>query len=225
MFTRFASCLLLGAVTIVASAHAGTVVYQDDSFAEADWTQQIFFVEGNGGDVQAWHVGSGGNPGEFRMVQTVVNDAPPYTGVGAFFGYVPALYDPAASGAILTIDYKEDAMMFAGGGQGQATGPAVRQAGVVYYFWVGGTAEWTWTEKLVTGLTAVDFRDTPFTDLHPDFSSAGAPLEVGFYRANSTYSGGYTIQAGIDNWTFTIHNDGPTLRAQTTWGRVRSLYR
>ena len=159
------------------------------------------------------------------MVETIVNDAPPYSGIGAFHRYLPAVYDPGTSGAILSIDYSEDSSMFAGGGAGQATGPALRQAGVVYYHHLNGTSFGGWRSYSIAGLTAVDFRDSPYGNQHPDFSATAPPIEVGFYRANSTYSGGYTILAGIDNWRFTIRNDQPTAARSSTWGRIRGLNR
>jgi len=39
---------------------------------------------------------------------------------------------------------------------------------------------------------------------HPNFSAAGAPIQVGFFRANGTFGNGYTLSAGIDNWQVTI---------------------
>jgi hypothetical protein len=74
----------------------------------------------------------------------------------------------------------------------------------------------------LSGLTAADFAlvlvtGTTYFDntQHPDFSSAGAPIKVGFFRANGALvSGGYTLVAGIDDWQVTINPAGapvPTL--------------
>jgi len=225
MVTRTLSILMVLACASLTVAIADDYVWQDGTFSDSDWDMHVFYKEGNGGTTSAWQVLSGGNPGPFRMIENVVNDAPPYSGIGAFHRYIPVVYDPAVSGAITTIDYEEDAIMVEGAGDGQATGPAVRQAGVVYYHWIGGTAYAEWTHLSVYSLTAADFRDTPYTYLHPDFSADAPPLEIGFYRANSTYSGGYTILSGIDNWSFTIHTGQPTAVESTSWGRIRALYR
>lgn len=225
MRVRFFCAVAIIACVPFASVRADEVVFQDGAFADADWSIFIFYNEGNGGSTQGWQSPSGGNPGSFRMVENIVNDAPPYSGIGAFHRYDPAVYDPAVSGAIESIDYREDARMFEGGGDGQAAGPAVRQAGLVYYHFLSGTPFTAWTPLSATGLTAEAFYDSPDTNNHPDFGAAAPPLEIGFYRANSTYSGGYTILGGIDNWSFTIHRDGPTPIARTSWGNVRALYR
>lgn len=217
--------LLLNLASGSTTASADAFVHQDGEFAEADWTMHVFYEEGNGGTTTAWHQDAGGNPDALRMVRITVNDAPPYSGIGAFHRYVPVVYDPASSGAISSIDYEEDAKMFLDGGEGQATGPAVRQAGVVYYHFVDGTWHFDWRHKQAFGLQAGDFRNSPYGNQHPNFSASAPPLEIGFYRANSTYSGGYTIEAGIDNWSFTINTGQPTAAVATSWGRVRSLYR
>ena len=46
---------------------------------------------------------------------------------------------------------------------------------------------------------------------HPDFSASGAPIQVGYFRANGTGpgGGGYTLAAGIDNWHITIVGAAP----------------
>jgi hypothetical protein len=57
-------------------------------------------------------------------------------------------------GAIGTLDYREDARLFAAAGDGQLTGIAVRQGGVVYVADVDVTPETAWTRKERKGIAA-----------------------------------------------------------------------
>lgn len=210
---------------IVGSARA-EVTFADGDFQPESWEIVIYFVDGNGGTVTATRETTGGNPGAFRKITTIVNDAPPYSTVMSFHHYLPAAYDPSMQGAILSIDYSEDAMMFQGGGDGQGAAAALRQDGLVYTGPRFGAVESTWTHHGWVGLRAVDFNRWPNAPAaHPDFSTNGSPIEVGFMRGNSTYSGGYTIAAGIDNWSFTIHPEGETPARGSSWGNVKRIYR
>jgi hypothetical protein len=208
--------LLLGAfaLALAGDARAVPLVFEDGVFADSDWNVTSF-VFGTGGSVAASQVASGGNPAEYRqIVDTVALPAPgAFSAVWAFHRHVPSIYDPAASGAIEQIDYSEDARALPGAsGDGQATGPALRQGGHVYV--VGGlvtTSGQDWHAIARAGLGAQDFvlvaDDLVDGSQHPDFSVSGGPLELGFVRANSTSVGGtsgYVLGAAIDNWRMVI---------------------
>jgi hypothetical protein len=69
----------------------------------------------------------------------------------------------------------------------------------------------TWTRKRLAGITAnklylltADGRDGA---VHPDFTATGAPIEFGFFRANSNGPGGhsYRIVGAIDNWRVQVN--------------------
>ena len=62
---------------------------------------------------------------------------------------------------------------------------------------------------------------------NPDFSVAGAPLEFGFWRGNSTSvgGGGGTTYGGIDNWRVDLTVDAAVAAETTTWGEVKALFR
>lgn len=199
------------------------VIFADSEFAPGDWTLEYFFELGAGGTTTAQQQGSGGNPGAYRMITNTVFQAPPYAAVSGFHAYRLGTYDPASQGAILMIDYSEDAIMISGGGAGQAAGPALRQGDLIYLCHFS-TPEPHWTKHLLVGLTSEDFYVRGYPDLHPDFSEQGAPIEFGFWRGNSTYSSGYTIVGGIDNWSMTLHTTGPTPTIAPTWGQIKALY-
>ena len=47
---------------------------------------------------------------------------------------------------------------------------------------------------------------------HPDFSQSGAPINFGFWAGNSG-SGVPNMEAGIDNWIYTIQSEALTSTA------------
>lgn len=70
--------------------------------------------------------------------------------------------------------------------------------------------EYEWIHHQMLRPTAARFHvwDDPLA--HPDFSSTGGPIEFGFFRSNGTYSGGCTIVGGSDNYSMTLHTEGPS---------------
>jgi opacity protein-like surface antigen len=212
--TRAATVCFAG-VLIASQGAAAAVTVSDGTFADANWNLTQF-TGGTGGSVTAGQVLTGGNPGAFRNL----TDALTGGGVGIVLGtniYTPFTYSAAVSGAITSLNYSEDAACTSGCfGQGQSTGPAILQGGNLYILGsstviTGPSA--TWTPQVLSGLTALDFglvnvTTTTIVDntQHPDFSASGAPIQVGYFRANGTGlgGGGYTLAAGIDNWQVTI---------------------
>ena len=200
----------------VLSSPVAAQTASDSTFLDANWTGTQF-TAGNGGTSTGAQVLVGGNPGSFRNVTDVLNAAPGggSTIVLSTHIFTPFTYTPATSGAIASLNYSEDAACTAGCfGQGQSTGPAIKQGANLYIYTtqlVTGPSA-VWTNHALSGLTAADFglvnvtsAGTLFdTTQHPNFSAAGAPIQVGFFRANGTPSGPYTLSAGIDNWQVTI---------------------
>lgn len=198
------------ATRTVVVAPAGSIVnFFEGAFADADWTTSVY-QNGNGGTLSAAQQTSGGNPGAYRVVTLVVNPGPPggRSNIFSFHWHTPSRYDPAANGAIASIDYSEDAL-----GPGVAAAMVVRQGGNVFfasptYQVTTGTG---WTTMAKQGLTAADFvmlaPDLTQSALHPDFSASGTPLEFGFMRALTSGIGccGAGGPQGVDNWTATLH--------------------
>jgi opacity protein-like surface antigen len=203
---------------------AAAVTVSDSTFADANWNLTQF-LGGTGGSVTAGQVLSGGNPGAFRNLTDTLTGG----GVGIVLGtniYTPFTYSPTVSGAIASLNYIEDAACTSGCfGAGQSTGPAVLQSGKLYILGTstvitGPSA--AWAAHPLNGLTALDFglvnvTATTIVDntQHPDFSATGAPIQVGYFRANGTGPGGgaYTLAAGIDNWQVTIVGAAPAVVA------------
>lgn len=185
---------------------ASPIAFFDGEFDPPNWTVFIQ-TDVNGGTVVATQAVGGGNPGAFREIQNTVNGG----NGSAIYGFhmnSAASYDPSALGEVSTLDYTEDSILFVGGGDGQATSPAIFQDGS--YFFV----QWNlflyakqavWTPQSLTDLTSSDFRALLNASSHPDFSASGSPMTFGFVRANSTSASGYSNQAGIDNWSVSLH--------------------
>jgi hypothetical protein len=133
-------------------------------------------------------------------------------------------YVPKSSGAVGSIDFQIDyeCLSSAGAtscaGYGQGFGPALLQNG--HYFVANAahvdTGITTGWKRFSTSppLAATDFSEITTTGSgstqvitfgqHPDFSATAQPIQCGFYTADATFSAGYTIQAGYDNWACTI---------------------
>jgi hypothetical protein len=189
------------------------VVFSDSEFDDSDWELMVWEL-GDGGSVVAQRQASGGNPGSYRRVVDTLEDAPgsgERSRLAGFHVRLGASYNPQVEGAIDWIVYAEDSIMFSGHGQGQGTGLILLQDGNVYI--PGGlfVNQNQWTTQTLSKLEETDFvRVLPNLDLdptqNPDFSATGSTIEFGFSRTNSTCLGclGYTIDAGIDNWSVSI---------------------
>ncbi len=200
----------------------GSTIFSDAVFNIADW-QLVTEQQGNGGSLSFSQEPTGGDIDEYMRITLTVNAAPSNSAVGGIFMHKNAIYDPAQNGAIQTVDYSESSIMLSGWGDGQATGLAIRQNDRIYYAGystsnrgLGYANTLGWTQNSFTGLTSSDFG-RPFgpPDEHPDFSETATPLQFGFYRLNSTPSFSYSIEAGIDNWSVTIHNETDLLQVIT----------
>jgi len=202
---------ILASVVGVPLAALAQVTVSDTTFANADWTLNVF-PGGNGGSVTATQVTAGSN--FLRSISDTVNGTPSII-LGTHI-YTPFTYTPSASGPIVSLNYSENAICLSGCfGQGQSTGPAVRQGGVLYVYngFLITDPTTTFHPLSLGGLTATDFARVAVTATtlfdntqHPDFSGAGGPIQFGFFRANgSGPSVGYTLVGGIDDWQVTVN--------------------
>ena len=122
------------------------------------------------------------------------------------------MYFPSTDGAILSIDYSESSLNQSSG-NGQYSAPAIRQNGKNYTLVPGGkaftTPEASWTNHTLTGLTQNDFQTIATPSDHPDFSTNGGRIEVGFMRLQVVQPGGSGSQTkvGIDNYRLTMYRN------------------
>jgi len=197
---------LLAAAGLARGGGLPDVAFTDGQFDPADWEAAVVYV-GNGGDYGVDMQDTGGNPGAFLRTRLDVNahSGPEVrTSTVVFFRRIGLEYDPATQGEIASLDYTEDAIMLSG--SVQSTGLVVWQDGRAYRTIVTEFRQTTWEGESLAGVLAEDlFGWVEQRDIHPDFSESGSPLEFGFFRGLSTTDIPYSMTAGIDNWSTTIH--------------------
>ncbi|NEO54957.1 MAG: PEP-CTERM sorting domain-containing protein [Okeania sp. SIO3B5] len=227
--TTVTGATIIASVTAMSalSSKAATIVFSDSTFNDEDW-KVTSFLRGNGRVITGNQITSGDN--QFRQIINTSDSDPRMTSYTiGFHQQIGAVYNPQLQGAISSLDYSENSILFGGYYNGQTTGVALTQDGKVYAFGVGVTPERNWTTKSVNNLQESDFSlvgkvaqdlDLPSTVApvdfgsgteRPDFSSTGTPIEFGFFRSNTTCPtcGSYRIVAGIDNWSVTIKTEEP----------------
>lgn len=187
------------------------IVFQDGEFAGANWQVTAISIPPNNGATHTEdQAADGGNPAAFRrMTHTFPANQ---QSLGVMNLSASALYEPAVSGAILSIDYSEDCALFSAGNPTFQVYAAllIEQAGRRYRPRALASActspSWTSFRKDAS-LAAADFDllDGPAcgaAQACPDFSATGPPIRLGFVRfaaANTTP----TVH-GIDNWKVTV---------------------
>jgi len=207
----------LAFVLLVASwSRAAVVTVTDGTFAITDW--EIVFATFRssggaliGGNAQFSQVAEG-RPSPSGRIELALPPAPTLTETASTFsvsfrkGFT---YDPMTQGSIATVDYEEDARVLVAP---VLTGLAVRQNGELYFAQAEIVMSDSWTHVVRKKILQTNFEHlTPggvVQGEYPDFSSAGAPIEVGVLRANSTGQGrptGYSTPALIDNWLVRVN--------------------
>lgn len=185
------------------------IVFQDGDFLQSDWsTSAIVSPAQNGPTYNMEHAATGGNPGAFVSVQYSMPQGT--SSVRLVHAALSAVHDPSLQGAIYTIDFTEDCRG-ATGPYEPYTVPMIRQAGRTYVAnslkrnYCASTA---WEAAGQRGsLVASDFTliDGPAcgaSESCPDFSAAGAAIQLGLVSGASVASGkpAGTAAHGFDNW-------------------------
>lgn len=186
------------------------LVFRDGEFAAADW--QATARESPPGVLpshSATQLASDGNPGAWWSMSYQI---PEGTG-SASVTYLrkDAVYDPAASGAILVLDYAEDCRALQSSELMSAESHLVFEQAGRHYAAVNSNICQTlaWAPVANRGsLRAADFtlvagRACSAGESCPDLSANGAPLRFGFRRF-VWGAPGNVIGHGIDNWTVTV---------------------
>jgi hypothetical protein len=192
--------------------------FTDGAFVPTNWEVVVFSFKFSGGPHPGGTVTAtqetGGYPGTMRRVANSIVAAPAADDYSSTWGVhlrSGAVWDPMTQGPIATLDYDEDASLFAPSGDGQLTGLALLQDGVVYVYPVGVTPDVAWTHKSKAGITAANLYELNNTgqvfSSHPDFSASGDQIQFGFLRANRNGLGGsaYTLAGAIDNWSVRVN--------------------
>ena len=210
---RCIALVAAAALTLFVNAAAqAALVFADDTFNDADWTEAVVVQTGNGGSVSGDQDGTNGNPLPSRRVVSTVNAAPSATttsSVGAFHQRLGFTYDPQSQGAVPWIEMTLDARQFDppfSSSAGQRVNAAIIQDGTVYVSSDGFLVpELSWTTKQIGPQGQDDFAAAGGGG-QPDFSASGAPFGIGFFTTNSTSAGssGFTTTVNYDNWTFSV---------------------
>ena len=195
----------------VLSAKAATFTYSDSTFKNDEWELTTYGSGYLGGSARATQIGSGGIGGEFRRIINTANRASSSqsSNVIGFHIWNGETYSPKTQGAITSVDYSENSIMFSGFGQGQGAGLALKQNGNLYWGGYFITPQRSWTQKTLTNLVESDFGLVSDRSKHPDFSENGEDIQFGFMRSNSSRGSGYSIVGGIDNWSVRITTEDP----------------
>ena len=190
--------IIVGVLPGLALAQGATVA--DATFMDANWSLTVF-PAGNGGSVGASQTTISGNP--LRSVNDTVNGTPSVILAPTFTRRSPT-----------TLPYwgRYDRQLFRKCDLpvGVLSRWAVYRASPA-----GGRHPYIYNVTLVTGpgtrsrlaltaLAAASFSQVAvtttglFNDVHPDFSSNGAPIQFGFFRATVRPEAGYSLVGGID---------------------------
>jgi hypothetical protein len=196
---------MIGVLGPLATAGA-QVTFQDSTFADLDWTLEVFFVGGSGGTASAEQALGGGNPGSHRQVTHNLGSRPAQ--VAVFHQRSGAAYDPQVQGPISGVDFSFDAKTFADDGYGgQSSSLGIRQGGVVYTGPGFANGESVWQGFFQTGVAAGAFTDWNGS-AHPDFSGSGGIMHFGLVTSNTNPPGGIigpsSTTVGYDNWSVAI---------------------
>ena len=185
---------ILAALAVIGTAsHGAAGTFFDGEFVNTDWT--TVSVVGPPGGQTATQVTSGGNPGAFRSVTTVV------TGTAYTAHVRDAWTYDTSQGALQAIAYTIDIRNIFAFGDGHAYGLMVLQGGVYYKadYQVTGSQNFEWRTHSHAGLVNTDFTRIDLGAGNPSFNTG--TLTFGFFTLNDE---GQNINVGYDNLGITF---------------------
>jgi len=209
---------ILLCVSFAWTAPAATVMLQDGTFSNSDWTATTYFQSGSVSGTGA-QVVSGGNPGAYRQLTfswPQIASPSNHTTFVANFGAL--VFNPSLSGEILSLQIEYDLARISGSANFTDTGgyrPVLLQGGNMFILTTGAQSlanNVNWTPHSVTSLSPLDWSPiTGFGSGQPDFSGSGAAITFG-YRVSMGVNcpGGFThcfaesVASGLDNFKVTI---------------------
>jgi len=211
------SLLIRAAILLCAAAlsvKAG-VIFFDGTFNDGVWSDQEILDPGNNAFFSAFQVAVGGNPGAFREVNHTLSTSD----IGVSHLNPAFTYDPSTQGAITSIDVSYDLKEFAPlFGIEVVYSILAFQNGTYFIAPFENLSQSSWTHFSHSGLIAANFINGfsvsrlpgsgPFT---PDFSSAGGPIEFGFFSGNTPlpFDPVSSTSSGIDNLSIAINTGVP----------------
>lgn len=203
-------CLIALSVVLVPLYALAGVSRFDDTFDDADW-EHFAITSQNGASFTTNQSPAGGNPGSYQMgTHGLPATTPNFVNVGHVFIGGPT-YDPAIEGAIASIEFSYDFIVseITNAGPDVGHGLLLRQDGAFYGIQspVANFGE-GWRGVSNSGLTAADFNRMGSSSTGiPDFTSAGGPIEFGYFTFNGAPASGVGASQkiwGIDNYSATV---------------------
>lgn len=192
---------LITLLAIAASAQAATFNLVDQTFSDANWTEEKTgsaptsysdTQESNGGN-------TGGNPDPYRSVTHTLPSGGQFISV---FHAHTTTFTPSTQGAINSIRIALDARRIVPSSGGNAIGLnlGIKQGSDYHQFTTGFTFNHNdWQTKD----TGIQIDDTNFNG-SIDFSETGETISFGFWTSNSTTVFGTTTTGGYDNFIVDI---------------------
>jgi hypothetical protein len=192
----------------------GQVVFSDGTFSNSAWSITSKIVDTSAGQTatfNAFQQPSGGNPGNFRETDMTFSGLIIVSQLNSQFTYTPSTQGPIGSISI-SYDLLETNPPFVGAAVGYA---ALLYQNGTYYIpnsAIDAITAGGWQHFQHSGLAASSFTKAygSFTlpgagPANPDFSSAGAPIQIGYITSNSVPGPPpITTQSGIDNFAMTV---------------------
>jgi hypothetical protein len=200
-----ASTLAFLAFCFTTTTAFGAFLFSDDTFSDSNWLATAVLKGPSGATFtqSATHADAGGNPGAFRTMTHTWGDN---TDVVVYHQYLGGTYNPSVEGAISKVNYSEDNIIVSAPISGSVGwGMIVVQNGVTYRTGGNGFGNTSWQTSTLPNLSANDFTDLEATGLaHPNFTSTGSELSVGYWRSTTIPVPTISIVHGIDTWKITL---------------------
>ncbi|MEO8028598.1 MAG: hypothetical protein ABI823_19100 [Bryobacteraceae bacterium] len=195
----------LAALTAMSAlaAHAADVTFFDAIFNIANWTgTKVVDTSGGSSSFTATQPANGGNPGPYRQIDQVTATGMTYVA----HQRTSFSYNPSSQGAISTVDFLYDSEEVSAASPSGATAVLILLVFQNNTYYVTNFSDLFtpgWSHFIRAGLSSGSFHPLQGSTLeHPDFSSAGAPIQFGFYTVTTTPG---TTHLGVDNFTVTLH--------------------
>ena len=220
----------------LAAPPAQAVTFSDDTFHPADWTALVLRDTSTGGSGFSVDTQADGSQGDARF--TTLNyqfDGTASQGITVGHLNANALYDPAVSGAIESVQYSFSHRIVSqlGATPGVFHGLVIRQGGSHFvHFFPTGTVSAAWSAGATGLLTAADFSLISLggvSPLRPDFGPAAALLQFGYLSSTASGQGlgigTAEIESAFDDWVVNVlpvpEPSAGALAAATLLGLVR----
>ena len=168
---------------------------------------------------------SGGNPGAYY---SFTGSLPVWSGQTQYLRqthFTPnAVYNPVTNGAITFISggFSQGSFTFNNNVVFE-TGLIIRQNGNLYWpnvnwaYGLQGATGWYGNSNLY-GLSSSSQWDIVGGSSHPNFTTGGAPIELGFWTGYYYWNGPGDVLDGVDNWTVSVSSNVPEPASATLLG-------